>query len=295
MVGVCTECGLELGWSEVLNPVLAPRWLPEHHPRSVIAPFRMVLTALRPQRLMRTMPLTLRLRPLSALVLPVTLLCALYAIGIGAALLKIPLPDHPRAYAYWGGALPDPTIVQALLWPFDYNLLAGSGYTLRRIASVLGLVVLVHALAMPLSFLTLRITLRRVNIMFGHFVRLGAISISTICMIAIATLVLRLTLDALECTSVLRLPLVLEPFVEWNLHSSWYAGTNTLSWPACAMYAYAAWSLLFWWSACRWYLRLPSAALHASVLYLVAAVFTTFILFFTSDTFRRFLLDLTGV
>lgn len=142
---------------------------------------------------------------------------------------------------------------------------------------------------MPLSFITLRVTLKRVKIQRVHFVRL--FSVALIPMIALATLTLagRAALDALEYTRTVSLQGTwFQPLLEWNFEFS------LGNWPFLFLVAYLAWILVYWYSACRWYLRLSSPFFHAAMLFIVASLGTLTLLHFLSQDTRDLLIDAMG-
>ncbi len=288
--GMCNECGLEFEWGEVLNPARIPVWLPEHHPRSIRSLLKAIPRTLVPWSAMRSLLLSLPVRPAAALLAPLVMLVAVYALGILAVLLVNVLPGR-SGVQYW---TPSPSLADALWWPWRCNVMAGSTYTYRRIASVVGLVVLVHALLMPASFLTLRVTLKRITIQRSHFIRLAALSMIPVLAIALFTMGARVTLDALEVAGLYAPGYRMQRFLEWEA-VPWLYDSPLRAWPTRYFLVYAVWSLVYWWSACRWYLRLPSPLFHACLLFIVASLLTTAALFFVSSPFERWFIALLGV
>ena len=284
--GRCTECGLRFEWGEVLNPQRQMPWWFFETKRSPLGTVRAglvtALASLTPWYALRRTPMSLEPRVGRALALPVALFVLWYALGIFAAHLAVFLPaSQVPSQPSWGRWSPppptSPELTTSLLWPFFESSQMASAHTQwwsRPIATFLPVVIFVHMLTSIASFLAMPATLRKFKVRKVHFVRLFSLCASGVTAVAIAVLFARIVLDALEYTGVATgYWNTIEDLLWWEVFGM--AGT--------AFLLYLAWSLAFWWSACRWYLRLPSPFFHALTLWTLGTMLSSAILWVTWD------------
>lgn len=262
--GLCTDCGLTFRWSEILNPQIAPKWLLEHRFLNPLAWLRALVIPLVPWRAMRELPLTLERRPIVMIAFPPVLLVAFYFAIALSMQSHVLMPSGSQYYNLEDSAL-------WLLWVVldEFSLMEVYGY--ESIATPLLLPILAYSVLMPLTFLTMTTTLGKASIRLSHIVRLTSIQLTTVMLWAITTIVVRTALDVLSAHDLISedegvfssvIPDMLNPTVHPDS-----AGPRSL-------WLYAIWTLVYWWCACRWYLRLRWAMFHSLVLQLLA--FLTF-------------------
>ena len=153
----------------------------------------------------------------------------------------------------------------------------------RPITSLYPVVIATHLIAMPLCFFVLSTTLKKYKVRRVHFVRLCSIGAACTLGLSIPLLFVRATIDALEYSNMFTVSARwLKALLEWE----------PFGWAGACFVIYLAWSAAFWWSACRWYLRLPSLFFHACVLWAMSVMVTVALLFWTWQPMRSLLTGL---
>lgn len=249
--GRCPECGLAFRWPRVLALSVHP-WLFEYHWRR--KPVRRLLRTWRqahhPIRFWRDVRLTdpVHLRPLA-----VVCLCA--ALLVFGGLISVTVMSSVRSpWVVWPGGTAVRSDLLELFGLAAWDLCAA-------VATLLpGLVVALAA--MPAAFALLPQTLRRARVRRAHVARIWLYSL--FCPLTVAafwTLVLlvgaNLGLDAL-----------VEAMNPWE----WARGLGPMGLRSVRFFAaplpgivasalVLAWLTVWWWSACRSYLRLPRSGL----------------------------------
>ena len=218
--GVCSECGLNLRWAEVLLPEkFEPRWCVEFAPRGwSICPAcaRTVLRSLRPRTFWRRMKMSHRIRGRRLMAHVLLLLAGLYVLFC--------LSQGARAWDRWWDCENDPTfssssvsglkvVIHAIGLPLSGRSLGSATYTRMRSwpggrlltrsywapgrfaaswASYArpALFCGVFFAACPLVFLALPISRRRAKVRWGHIVRITCHGGSHIALAAAIILVL---------------------------------------------------------------------------------------------------------
>jgi hypothetical protein len=292
--GLCTECGLEFAWGEVLSPERrAPWWFIEHQ-RGLWRTSRAVIgtawvAGVTPWRAMQRAPLGLRRRLVRPAVVVLSLVLFWYLLGIGSTLLAYVLPPPSSSYLRFGMFAPyppsPPSLDHTLFWPWHDNAITGfvpRWMRAKPIATLFAVALPVHLLCTVLSFATLRVTLRRIDVQRDHFVRLLLMSFVPLITCAGLVLIARTALESLVLADIVpEWGGVIEAFVVWHTFDM-------------AMYAaglYLLWGLVFWWCACRWYLRLPAPAFHAATIVVVGTLSSTALLYFVWAPFGEWLVD----
>jgi hypothetical protein len=268
----CVECGLELRWGELASGRLsAPRWLVEHAPRSraaiallttfVVAPIGIVLW-----RALRLENPTIAARLLALLVAAVMTVLLIVAspgvleanrmldrnvaglpigtpspgLGVRASLagriVGMPLSDRPLTVALLGPTGAPTTFTLAP----PRRLLFGAFSPVLAAAWWLSFVTAVGSL---IAFVAMPATRRQAKVEARHFARCVVYLFATLPFVALAIL-------------------LLEP------RTLWWGGRTTPS--ALAVFedprvlgAWIVWLFPWWWTACRFYLRLARPALAA--------------------------------
>jgi hypothetical protein len=258
--GVCTECGLELAWSDVLDPVRSvPPWFFEHARGAVLVPIiRTILAACHPSRFWTSVRLYYAVRFLRLAVIATLLLLPVYAILV--AQLAVCL----SAWGAWSPparipiALPPwVTAAAAFAWPFsipwpmkDLVLASSPWFQISMLAWV----------AMPVAFAAMPVTLSRCRVRPAHLVRIAAYSLIGLFPICLASAVASWVVAG----------------TGW--FSGWLFGTVT---PTQALLTHfgvfpllcAAWLARSWWFACTRYLKLPHPGAVVGVMLLVSFLF----------------------
>lgn len=202
--GVCSECGLEMLWAEVLSPKFAPpAWSFEHTRRMGVLPLIETLGRVCvPGSFWRQMRLThpVVIRRLLVLILVLIAIGHLAAAGAGAAVAYRVAASAPPTPAWirfpppgGGGPArrrppaptgPDPreVAIQAALWPYGMDRL---WVLMPRFMTRQGAVIhdpayelLVFAIAIPPGFLILGDTMRQCKVLKRHLLRGAAYSLT---------------------------------------------------------------------------------------------------------------------
>lgn len=194
LTGVCSECGLEFVWRDVLSEdPQRPRWLFEHAQQVWLLRAAIhIFLCMRPGALWRRVELahavnTPRLIGL-ALLLPVGLY---FGLGIERAVgLIISSALSPIAPGSWFTYQPldDPGLWKECLllvfWPFGRS---GPGMTFAPPAWVGGMLLAAPLALMPLELLLLRESLRSAKVRFAHVLRASIYFAATTAVVWIVT------------------------------------------------------------------------------------------------------------
>ncbi len=259
--GRCNECGLEFDWHRVFVLTVHP-WLFEYHWRR--RPFsrfiQTVLYAFRPRRFWREVRLTDPVHLMPAAVVA----SVIATVALILCLSSFVVHD----FIHWGN------------WPGAQGWSFWSQTTWEAVPSFLRYVVYlmpglpVALFAMPAIFALIPTTLRQSKVRKGHVVR-----------ISLYSLVAPLAVGCLWCMTYLALMVmgmsaeakVLEPLT-WEGRPSGSALMNffhsmlpgaVLFWP-CVI-----WMAMWWFHACKYYLRLPKPGLVIAVLSVVLFLMAT--------------------
>ena len=185
LLGVCSECGLESAWGDVLNPALTiPPWLFENEgvpgPHLVRAWLGTVGRALRPPRFWRQVRMV---HPISArrLIWLAVWLCALVYVITAVTVFGRHIYDLRWTGAGWGAT-----------WDFSVRNMVGGGWRaitwprfVRR--PIYGFPVMVWIVT-PLGFLALSTSMRMARVRWAHVWRAAVHGLSglvawTLCML----------------------------------------------------------------------------------------------------------------
>jgi hypothetical protein len=260
--GVCSECGLEFAWRDVLNPRFhdLARFFERARNRLVAAFFTTWLRALRPRRFwswIRMEHPTRAGRMALVVAIGVALVAAIAAAFVAAITPWLELMARflpPRYYQTTGWS--------DIFW--NSRLVGGDLYFTKRgngdpapwVVIAVG-----AALCMPLAFVLLPVTLRRARVRRGHIVRVWAYGLIWLPLVLAAPALV----FALVPMGVM---------LDVRLHGAgywcrglgvWLYRFSSLPGLACA----AAWIFLWWKAAAGRYMRLPRPALIAGAMLLL--------------------------
>lgn len=254
--GLCTECGLEFSWRDIVNPLHAvPHWFYEHAlqnlPSSLI---RTWCRSLRPWSFWRDIRMPFRVRT-GRLVIFVFLAAVIAYLLIGVLTLTTSVRN---GYSLRGSAWMSHQGISAwisesylLAAPFlaigthDGKSLGGSPWAPMAVGMFF---------FTPLAFLALPITLRQCRVQRRHLVRGGAYSFGVFPLIL-------LPFGALGYGSPLG------PSMRWWLATS--PSTYFFGYSGGLPLVVAAWLFAFWSLLCSRYLKLPHAATVAFAMCLI--------------------------
>jgi hypothetical protein len=175
IAGVCTECGLDLLWMEVLDPIRAvPPWFFEHARRGwLVTLVRTIACSLRPWRFWNAVRMVYAVRFGRLLVVVLlSLLLSHFIVGLQAYILTVRSLAGSAFRA--PGSTPWLDSAVQLLWPSSVR--PGVAEDPRLGTSPWFFVALIMWAAMPFTFLVMPVTLRRCRVRFGHLVRISAYS-----------------------------------------------------------------------------------------------------------------------
>lgn len=267
--GLCTECGLEFWWRDLLNPVYAVQHRFFEHARRGLAGSLLltVWRALRPRAFWRWVRMEHAIVP-RRLVAGVAAGMLLTYLGSAAALLLL------SAMSVWVNRMvgtvwwsPVPSEVETLkmaLWPVGGDWY--SGWYLGKTAKVLswGAVSMVAVVGMPVVFLVLPDTLRQARVRKIHLVRIALYSLIGLPILAAAGTAAHLVI------TMIRLAAGATRFDDGVL--AWIdqaiMGHGRLS----ILVLVCAWLAVWWERAARRYLRLPQPRLAVAAVLAVAAL-----------------------
>ncbi len=256
MEGRCAECGLDFEWSWMFRQRLHP-WLFEHQWKRLhlFSAARTMLVSCRPGRLCREITLMhpVRLRPL---------------IGLVAGLVLIIIPIRAAGLIY---AMVNAGVMRGAAW-WSSRFPIGFGGILRLEAEEFAVYVGSVVLLSPLAFVAIPASLQRIKVRPAHVVRMWLYML-----IGVATIVLVISIIqsawhfifAQDTPRLMRLgDWRILPF---TLNEHWarliFVDTVRPVWVIAVLWTWRWWRL-----ACRDYLRLPDAALTATMLTIIVAL-----------------------
>jgi len=184
LTGVCSECGLELWWGDVLNPSLTvPKWSFEHsmrrRARRLMATW---LAGLRPWRFWRDLRMEHEIRPWRLLVFALTL-SLLVHLGYSV--------EHGwRTYVAVTGAggFPEPlTLLRSAAWPYGVYFDRWRWFTVWPSTGPIELAALALVVGAPLAMLALPDTFKLARVRRVHILRGAVYSAAGPAVAAIAT------------------------------------------------------------------------------------------------------------
>ncbi len=260
--GRCNECGLEFDWHRVFVLTVHP-WLFEYHwRRKPLSRFvQTVLYAFRPRRFWREVRLTDPVHLWPAAVVASVIATVALILSLSSFVL--------HDFVYWGnwtGAQGWSYWLQTT-WEAVQSLLRYVFYVMPGLAVAL--------FAMPAIFALIPTTLRQSKVRKGHIFR-----------IFLYSLVAPLGVGCLWCITFLALMSmgmdataeVFDPFY-WKWRVGEFASTNIVysPFPGAALFTPCVlWMAIWWYLACKHYLKLPKPGLVVAtltvVLFLSAAV-----------------------
>ncbi len=260
--GKCSECGLEFAWADVLNPQLAwPRWSFEHARKHLVWSYLCtVFMALLPRRFFAGIRMEHPIRFDRLAMLLVICPIVLY-FGFAAIVAAI----QYKFYRYnWGTPGPPSftlaDVGKSALWPYaDGETL---WYALRS-PTTLGIALGAPiALLMPLAFLLLPATFRRMKIRVAHVVRVGIYALVAPAIFWSMLMVVWAAYETLQVHFYGNFPrwLPSESLTGWMV-----AGGSPLL---------ALWAPYFWWRAGKQYLKLPRSLFVVIMLAIVTGLLT---------------------
>lgn len=287
MRGMCSECGLEFSWGDVLNPGLhTPRWSFEHViRRRPLALVRTLLVALRPAKLWRELTMAHPIRPArlaGLLVLGVPVLhLSLAALVFGVAYLNHQVltatgPRWPMGAADWLRLAID------IAWPYSDDV-SRILFTGRVGSSGLGLVYpwagLVWAwwLAVAPTFVLLPTTLRRCRVKRSHLARIGVYSLVLATLAVPAGTCSGGFLKEVASSTLTHIERLTGAAVDYDLHYELWHFVDRWSKAAAIPFCFAS-IFVFWGFAAGRYLKLPRPWLIAFALTLLAGLVATALL-----------------
>jgi hypothetical protein len=273
LMGRCSECGLELNWSELLSPIhLTPRWSFEHaRTRLGRAFFGTVSRVLLPWRLTRSLRMHHAFRPWRLALLAG---CAVVMLYMSAVLNALPIVLSDLIYS-----LQHPTnsyfsvddAMRFLAWPYQNDV-----YNMYRLTNVIEFTVLLLLWAGVVTalFSVVPITIRKHRVSPRHFVRMGAY-----CAIGILALCV---IEQLICSLSGANQLLYVGTGAW-----WRAGDRLPAqigeWMQIASFF---WMVVFWWSVFRFYMRLPHALVMSILLNLIGMMIGVILVLFLTGSLR---------
>lgn len=272
--GVCSECGLDFSWRDVLSPVwTVPQWSFEHcrgwwqvgkHTRTCLHAlfFWHFWRAIRMEHPLRSSRLW---RHVGAMLLASHLVLAASASWRAWHIAMRVAPwwwagPGSRGRSAAPGEEAARAAADAFLWPYWQVHLLGSPVIWQEHAFGRdGVFLLLWMGATPLGFLVLTETFRRVRVRFVHLWRGLAYSTTVV---PVCTMVLVLyrnewlaaRVDALTGASGFGLSAIRGDVSRWLVAIA------------------AAWHMLFWWAMVRFYLRLPHAEGVTAAMLLISAL-----------------------
>lgn len=275
--GLCTECGLEFWWRDLLNPVYAVQHrFFEHARRNLTGSLLLtVWRALRPRAFWRWVRMEHTIVP-RRLVAGVAAGALLTYLGSAAALLLLFVVSawvkRMVGTVWWS---PMPSEIEALrmaLWPIGGDLY--SGWYFGRPPRVLtwGVVSMVAVVGMPAVFLVLPDTLRQARVRKTHLVRIALYSLIGLPVVAAAGTAAHLVI------TMLRLAAGATRFdggvLAWLDRAIMGHGRLSVLAFVCV------WLAVWWVRAARLYLRLPQPRLAVAAVLAVATLAAVVVGFF---------------
>lgn len=244
--GVCSECGLEFEWSELLAPVTAPpEWFAERagsrFPPGPMMSLRTWWHALTPGRFWSAIGLRHRVDLNAMFGFTMISVLMLYAAAMAWVLFR-----GVQLGWFGGGRRP----------PSGWQWLALTGWPWRMSTSVYFWLAPLAACIAPMVFLVLGATLSKSKAKLVHVLRAGVYGL-----LGVATIMLGFRLARVAILSVDRRRNIGVPTDPWEFLV--VCGFKT-SWAMLAAFVWLGWC---WWHAITRYLRLPEPRLvHGAVM-----------------------------
>ncbi len=270
--GVCSECGLEILWAEVLSPNYAPpAWSYEHARRLGVVSLAATLgRALSPPVFWGSLRLThpVVVPRLVALIVLVIVMGHMAAAGAGAAAAyRVAANAPPLAMRVWlpgtgaqgrprfvtrpapAGPSPWESAIRGAIWPYGadrlWQLVPRSMVRRGAVVADAGIELLVFVAAIPPGFLILGDTLRKCKVLKRHLLRGAAYSLTGPLLVWCAGSVVAAA----------------GGFVPWRLGFALGVG----------------WLILYWMSFVKTYLRLTHAGWVTLAMLTIAGLLTTIV------------------
>lgn len=277
LAGTCSECGLELDWRHVLNPVFSRQYdFFEHAIRhKARAWWSTVRRTWRPGRFWGWVRMEHQLRPARMIAVCGPGAALSFSIGVAIILTGFLVSAALRGFIFESG-FPDPlrSISQVIRQREDLMLGA-----YRHLAPAWIAVTPLMGLLLPLTMLLLPVSFRRARIRRMHIVRIWAYS----------CIGYALWWHATACLHVIAVTLA-DPLSLLFGSTRWFAALDRWAFWAIPLAVVAVPGLFLadWWRrACRDYLLLPRPGLIAAVLsvlaFVIAAVLITAYAFIEPD------------
>lgn len=259
MRGVCSECGLDFWWGDVLNPALTvARWSFEHAASKL--PRRFALTtavALAPWALWSKLRLEQPIRPLRLVMMVIGWLLLTH-LALGAAQAIVTYQGMLASGLTRAPVEAMAMSIEPLLWPYPSRYWSGltwGGLHLESpVTAAMAVWLLVVALA-PLTLLLMPDSFRQARVRRIHIVRGAAYSAAALPVAAAVWAFLCLWSG---------LSLNIWIWSGWEYQSVLGAVIIAL---------WAVWVIVFWWIFARRYLRLPHGALIGATALAMPVIF----------------------
>jgi hypothetical protein len=239
--GTCTECGLELPWRDVLNPMhTLPRWSFEHAHggfwKKVGCLLKTARAAMRPSRFYTAMRME---HPIMRGRLVISIAALLLAVHVLLAAPQCLIIQHGYGWPWSAGATNELTQLWISSIALPYASLV-SGWYIGHLGVHNVVLALLWAALMPLSYLVLWQTLRQVRVRRAHILRVGVYAAVAVPLLAVLSPLVPLS-DTLLGTQL-----------QWRGGALWLFRQGRFLVPMMAV-----WQTLVWHRAARDYLRLP--------------------------------------
>lgn len=242
--GICSECGLNYAWADVLNPMLTvPSWSYEHTLRRPACRKALptIWRVLRPWSFWSRMKLSHPIRAVRLFLLASVILVLMHVANAATYSWFV---YQEASYAARGGTLAKGATAESLtrraaIMPYSSIRIESPSYStviLPEIQSVL-LFLAAWLAATPLGYLLLGTSLTRARVRKGHLLRIVCYS---------TVLLPQFALIILIAQGVPRLHRFLDPF-----------GGNFLEVPWLPVIGIPVLFVTYWWFAVRNYLKLP--------------------------------------
>lgn len=272
IAGLCTECGLEFEWRDVLNPRFSQelRFF-EHAQRRKTASFvRTWWTAARPRRFWTWVKMEHWANLSSMAVLAVggfllTHLAMVITLSLVGALGDV--ASLFRTKPWYGSPMSVGNAFAAAAFPFGTYLeersLTLSGFILD--IAPLQMIAVTLCVLVPLAFVLLPTTLRRAKVQPNHIVRIWAYSLVWAPLFLGATAVV-VVIDRTLCTLL----------ADLGLRQSWHYRMLPYGFDRwSALVATVSWLLLWWSIATKRYLRIPHSGAVVALLMVASLLVAT--------------------
>ncbi len=269
LTDTCTECGLTVEWRKVLGDEHIPKWMIEHSPRRVRTWLSAVLVPLVPWKAMREADMAHTVRPLPLALCVLALVVLHYftiaggliaAEGFGYGWSDLTLNDTAESLLWFRDPSSARAIVPSMWWRDSVDLVTGAHLLMLAMMSVYAS-----------CFLLMGETLSKLKVRKQHLVRLWCLGLLPVLGLSALYPLVRSGMLILKHADLL--PRTLTQLSEWFESQ---ADVPT------AFVVFMLWSLIYWWAACRWYLKIRWAFFHTLMFSIIVWLFAASALFYLS-------------